>query len=495
MNGLLGSPASFPPSPSDGHKSSDRERVETGSSARPRVLIADDQPDVLGALRLLLKQEGFLITTASSPAEVLAAVQERDFDVALIDLNYSRDTTSGVEGLDLLAQLRQGDPSLPVIVMTAWGSVDGAVEALRRGARDYMTKPWDNERLLLTLRTQIDLSQALRQRARLEQENQRLRGASGDAPIMIARSAAMRPVIELIERVGPSDASVLVTGEHGTGKEVVARALHAASARRGRPLVTVNAGGLSDGVFESELFGHVKGAFTDAKAARVGSFELSHEGTLFMDELANMPLAQQAKVLRVLQTGELHRLGSSKTIMVDVRLITATNADLQREVQEGRFREDLLYRVNTVEIELPPLRDRREDIEPLAAHFLQQVLVRYRRKVAGFRDGAMAALRAHAWPGNVRELQHVIERAVLMARGEWIDAQDLGLRTAPSDSSPDAELPLEEIERRAIKRALQRTRGNVSLAAEHLGLSRSALYRRLERHKLATDGSDADPDR
>ncbi len=462
------------------------------SAAIPRVLLADDQEDVLQALRLLLKGEGFSITTAQSPVEVLAAVKERDFDVALIDLNYSRDTTSGVEGLDLLAQLRKSDPSLPVLVMTAWGSVDGAVEALQRGARDYITKPWDNERLLLTLRTQIELSQALRQRARLEQENERLRAGASDAPILIGNSAAMRPVLEVIERVGPSDASVLVTGEHGTGKEVVARALHAASLRRERPLVTVNAGGLSDGVFESELFGHVKGAFTDAKTARVGSFELAHEGTLFLDELANMPLAQQAKVLRVLQTGELHRLGSSRTVMVDVRLITATNADLAKEVTEGRFREDLLYRVNTVEIALPPLRDRREDIEALAAHFLNGVIRRYRREVAGFRSAAITALRNHPWPGNVRELQHVIERAVLMSRGEWIEAEDLGLREVGPEGSAENELPLEELERRAIKRALQRTKGNVSLAADHLGLSRSALYRRLERHALATDGSDAE---
>lgn len=464
--------------------------VDVTKTAR-RILIADDQSDLLAALRILLRGEGFVVTSVESPQAALAAIAEQDFDVALIDLNYSRDTTSGREGFDLLGEIQSHDRDLPVLVMTAWGSVDGAVEALKRGARDYITKPWENERLLLTLRTQIELSQALRQRQRLEQENQRLRKADSHAPIMIANSPAMRAVLDVIERVGPSDASVLVTGEHGTGKEVVARVLHAQSNRRERPLVTVNAGGLSDGVFESELFGHVKGAFTDAKAARVGSFELAHEGTLFLDELANMPLAQQAKVLRVLQTGELHRLGSSKTTYVDVRLITATNADLEAEVRAGRFREDLLYRVNTVEVSLPPLRDRREDVPYLAKHFLDQVVRRYRRELDGFRDAAMQALQKHGWPGNVRELQHVIERSVLMARGRYIEADDLGLRGREAETPANASLRLEELERDAIKRALNKTGGNVSSAAESLGLSRSALYRRLERYGLGTDGRDS----
>jgi DNA-binding NtrC family response regulator len=456
-----------------------------------RILIADDQSDLLAALRILLRGEGFAVTTVESPQAVLAALDDQEFDVALVDLNYSRDTTSGQEGFDLLTEIQRRDKALPVLVMTAWGSVDGAVEALNRGARDYITKPWENERLLLTLETQIELAQALRHRQRLELENERLRASASEAPVMIAKSAAMRSVLDVIERVGPSDASVLITGEHGTGKEVVARVLHAQSNRRERPLVTVNAGGLSDGVFESELFGHVKGAFTDAKTARVGSFELADQGTLFLDELANMPLPQQAKVLRVLQTGELHRLGSSKTTYVDVRLITATNADLAQDVREGRFREDLLYRVNTVEVALPALRERREDIPHLAAHFLATVLARYRRELGGFREGAMRALQQHGWPGNVRELQHVIERSVLMARGHFIEIEDLGLRTREGEDPATSSLRLEELERDAIKRALTQTGGNVSSAAESLGLSRSALYRRLERYGLGTDGRDS----
>src|SRR5689334_10016044 len=338
------------------------------SPSAPRVLVADDDADVLVALRLLLQDDGFEVETATSPALALQALESREFDVALLDLNYARDTTSGGEGLDLLERLRTLDATLPVVVMTAWGSVEGAVAAVRRGARDYVQKPWDNERLLQTLRTQVTLGRALRVGQRLEQENRLLRREG--APPMIAESAVMRPVLELMSRVGPSEANVLVTGEHGTGKELVARILHASSSRSTRTLVTVNVGGLSEGVFESELFGHVKGAFTGANADRAGRFELADGGTLFLDEIANVPLAQQAKLLRVLQTGEFERVGSARTRAVSVRLVSATNADLRAETAAGRFREDLLFRINTVEVHLPPLRDRRDDIPALAAHFL-----------------------------------------------------------------------------------------------------------------------------
>jgi DNA-binding NtrC family response regulator len=320
----------------------------------PRLLVADDDPAVLEALRLLLKGEGFQVETATSPGGVLSAVETRDFDAALIDMNYTRDTTGGIEGLDLISRIQTLDASLPVMVMTAWGSIEGAVEAMRRGARDYIEKPWDNARLLQQLRTQIELGRAIRMTQRLENENRTLR--RDGTPELVATSPAMQPVLRLMERVAPSDANALVVGEHGTGKEVVARWLHAASARANRPLVTVNLGGLAEGVFESELFGHMRGAFTDAKTDRVGRFELADGGTLFLDEIANLSMSQQAKLLRVLQTGELERVGSSKTRHVDVRVISATNADLAAEVAAGRFREDLLFRINTIEIKLPPLR-------------------------------------------------------------------------------------------------------------------------------------------
>jgi DNA-binding NtrC family response regulator len=457
--------------------------VPTAATAgAPKVLVADDQPDVREALRLLLKGEGYAIETAASPAAVLAAVQARDFDAVLLDLNYARDTTTGREGLALVSELQGIDPTLPTVVMTAWGSVEKAVEAMRRGARDFIEKPWDNARLLATLRTQVELGRALRQSRRLESENRLLR-ADG-APDLIARSPAMRPVLQLVERVAASDANVLITGEHGTGKEVVARRLHAASPRAGKPMVAVNLGGLSEGLFESEMFGHVKGAFTDARTDRIGRFELAEGGTLLLDEIGTLQPRQQAKLLRVLETGEVERVGASRPRRIDVRILSATNADLGAEVEAGRFREDLLFRLNTIEIRLPPLRDRREDLAPLAEHFLRRYAARYRKPIAGLDPEALAALESHAWPGNVRELDHALERAVLMAGGTMLRAADLGLRL-PAGAAPRLEdLPLEEVERVLIRKALERHGGNVSNAAKALGLSRSALYRRLQHHGL-----------
>jgi DNA-binding NtrC family response regulator len=448
----------------------------------PLILIADDQADILEALRLLLKSEGYRTVTANVPEGVVAILEKEQADAALIDLNYTRDTTSGREGLDLLSRIRALDPTLPVIVMTAWGSVDKAVEAMRLGARDFVEKPWDNTRLLTTLRTQLELGRALRVTQRLEQENQLIRRAG--LPDLIAASAAMRPVRELMERVAPSDANILITGEHGTGKEVVARWIHAAGRRHDKPLVVVNVGGLPEGLFESELFGHVKGAFTDAKADRAGRFELAHGGTLFLDEIANLALAQQARLLRVIQSGELERVGSSITRKVDVRVISATNADLRGEVAAGRFREDLLFRLNTIEIQLPPLRERAEDIVALAHYFLKRHAERYEKVRTGFSDGALAALRGHSWPGNVRELDHAVERAVLLSRSTTIEPEDLALSSgAPTAAAPEPR-NLEDVERAAIRKALADHDGNVGAAAQALGLSRSALYRRIQRYGL-----------
>jgi DNA-binding NtrC family response regulator len=449
--------------------------------SEPRVLTADDQPDVLEALRLLLKAEGFQLETASSPAGVLAAIEAREFDVALIDLNYARDTTSGEEGLNLLSRIQGIDPTLPVVVMTAWGSVEVAVEAMRRGARDFVQKPWDNARLLAIIRTQIELSQALRKGQRLEAENSLLRGEG--MPKLIAESSAMQNVLQVIARIGPSDANVLILGENGTGKGVVARALHAVSTRASRPMVIVNSGGVSEGVFESELFGHVRGAFTDAKADRVGRFELADQGTLFLDEIANVPMSQQAKLLRVIETGEFERLGSSRTRRVDTRILSATNANLIDEVTGGRFRQDLLFRLNTIEIRLPPLRDRREDLPLLAQHFLRQHAQRYRKRLTGFESGAMQILLEHPWPGNVRELDHAIERAVLMSTADHIRPEDLSLQ-ARDGARPIEEMSLEQVESLLIRKALARHGGNVSHAAETLGLSRGSLYRRIEKYGL-----------
>ena len=447
-----------------------------------RVLVADDQTDIVDALRLLLSEEGIDVVTARSPAEALERLEAAEFDTAIVDLNYTRDTTSGQEGLDLLERIRAIDANLPVLVMTAWSSVAGAVEAMRRGARDYIEKPWDDDRLLAMVGTQVDLRRAVRRNQRLQEANTRLQ--RGSAMPFIGESPAIRDVRRTIERVAPSDAAVMITGEHGTGKEVVASWVHALSERKGRPLVTMNAGGLAEGIAESELFGHVKGAFTDARFDRLGCFELADEGTLFLDEIANMHVRLQPKLLRVLQTGEVQRVGSSRLRYVNVRVVSATNANLAEEVAEGRFREDLLYRLNTVVIHLPALRERVEDLEPLAAHFLSHYAARYRKPLTGFDGDARAALRAHGWPGNVRELAHTVERAVLMsdAGAASVVGRDLGLGSMPG--RPAEALTLEDAERVFIEKVLSRHGGDVRLAAEQLGMSRSALYRRLQQYGI-----------
>ncbi|HZU10126.1 MAG TPA: sigma-54 dependent transcriptional regulator [Pseudacidobacterium sp.] len=459
-------------------------RLETeAAAAQPsRVLIADDQPSILDALELLLTPEGYQIEKARSPMAVLGALQSGAFDALLVDLNYTRDTTSGKEGLDLLTHIKSLDSQVPVIVMTAWANVEVAVEAMRRGARDFIQKPWDNARLLTILRTQIELHHAVRRAQHLEAENQMLRGQG--LPELIATAPAMQPVLSTIRRIGPSDANVLITGEHGTGKEVVAQMLHALSPRAARSLVAVNTGALPEGTFESELFGHVKGAFTDARTERIGRFELADGGTLFLDEIANVPLRQQAKLLRVLETGEMERVGSSKTRRVNVRVLSATNADLRAEAEQGRFREDLLFRLNTVEIHLPPLRERREDIPLLAGHFLNRYAGRYRKPMEGIDPAAVQVMMQHPWPGNVRELDHTIERAVLMARGTKIEASDLGLNQVRVTAQTLEDMSLEAVESILIRKALARASGNVSQAAEALGLSRGALYRRMEKYGI-----------
>ena len=448
----------------------------------PRVLAADDQQHILDAIELLLRPQGYEVDTARSPALAREALATDSYDAVLIDLNYTRDTTSGQEGLDLLSEIVACDSSIPVIVMTAWGNVELAVEAMRRGARDFIQKPWENERMLAILRTQVELHRALQQAARLDAENRLLR-AEG-RPEFIAAAPSMQTVLEAITRIGPSDANVLIIGEHGTGKEVVAQTLHALSGRGSRPLVAVNTGALPDGVFESELFGHVKGAFTDARADRIGRFELADGGTIFLDEIGNLPLHQQAKLLRVLESGDIERVGSSRARHVNVRVISATNTDLHAACSSGQFREDLLFRLNTVEIHLPALRERREDIPSLAIHFLRRYASRYRRPVEAFDARAVQLLAQYAWPGNVRELEHTIERAVLMCRTREIQPGDLGLNLSRAAGQNLEELSLESVEAILIRKALQRFHGNVSQAAEALGLSRGALYRRMEKYGL-----------
>jgi DNA-binding NtrC family response regulator len=450
----------------------------------PRVLIADDQPEVLSALSFLCTTEGYEPVAVDSPTAVLTKIGREDFDVGLIDLNYRNDRQTGIEGLSLLKSIREIDPSLPIIVMTAYASIQIAVEAIRLGAKDFLQKPWENERLLSILRTQIALRNALKGKERLEAENSVLRGTTVSMEGFVGASSAMQEVQQMIEQVAPSDANLLITGENGTGKSVVARMVHQLSARASQPLITVNMGGLPEGVFESEMFGHVKGAFTDAKVDRAGRFELADHGTLFLDEIANLTATQQTKLLRVLETGEFERVGSSKTRRADVRLLSATNADLRKEIDAGKFREDLFFRLNTIQIHLPALRERIADIAILAEQFLGEFVKRYRKQITGIHPDAIAALLAYGWPGNVRELRHVLERAVLLARSDKVQASDLGLQGTQSKSTSLDEMDLDSAEALLIRRALARTQGNALLAAKALGLSRSAFYRRLQKHKI-----------
>ncbi|HET7609584.1 MAG TPA: sigma-54 dependent transcriptional regulator [Gammaproteobacteria bacterium] len=448
---------------------------------QPRIFVADDQRDVVESLRLLLKSEGYAAETFGNTESLVGALRERTADAVLMDLNYTRDTTSGDEGLDAVTRIRSFDAHTPIVLMTAWGTINLAVEGMRRGAQDFIEKPWDNERLLAVLRTQVALGRALQRARTLEAENRQLVGG-GDS--LIAESPAMQPVLETIERVAPTDANVLITGESGCGKGLVARLIHEGSPRRERSLITVNIGSLAETVFESEMFGHVKGAFTDAKNDRVGRFELADGGTLFLDEIANIPVAQQGRLLRVLEDGQFERLGSSRTQRADVRVLAATNADIDAEITAGRFRADLLYRLNTIHIHLPPLRERGDDILRLAQRFLTQHAQHHRRGVTQFSEPALSALRRYSWPGNVRELNHVIERAVLMARGSAIEPADLRLIAAPPSSADRRPMTLDEVELDAIRAALARHDGNVVAAAEELGMSRSALYRRMEKFGL-----------
>ncbi len=454
---------------------------------KPRLLIADDQADVRQALGMLFRSEGYAVELVPSPEAAEDAVRGGEFDAVLADLNYSRDTTSGREGMELVQRIAALQPDLPVIVMTAWGTIELAVEAMRLGARNFVEKPWDNAKLTSLIKNQVELSRALRRSARLEAENALLRGES--VREFIAQSGAMRPVVEMIRKVAPSDANVLITGEPGTGKSLFARLIHENSARAAGPFVAVNMGGIPETMFESEMFGHVRGAFTDAKNDRTGRFELASDGTLFLDEIGNIPFAQQPKLLRVLEDGQFERIGSSRTQRADVRVISATNADLRAATEAGEFRKDLLFRLNTVEIRIPALRERRDDILPLAQLALEKLNRKYRRDVDGFETDAAEWLRAYAWPGNVRELSHVVERAVLLCDRSRIRLADLATLLQENPPAVDhGSVPgvptLEAAELELIRRALEYCEGNVNRAAELLGISRSAMYRRIEKYAL-----------
>jgi len=462
----------------------------TGSSKATSILIADDQDDVREALRLLLLRHGHVLMQATTPAEVRTQIKNEAPAIVLLDMNYQRDTTSGQEGLELIEWISSQHPDTAVVAMTAWGSIDLATSAIRAGASDFIEKPWDNNRLLSIIKVQSEFRQATRQSqkyqtiAALQQQQ-----TDGD---MVAESAAMQKVIAMLQQVAAADASILLRGENGTGKNLLAEQIHAWSGRADKPLISVNMGSIPENLFESEMFGHVRGAFTDAREGRIGRFELADGGTLFLDEIGNLPLPQQAKLLRVLESGDFEKVGASKTQHSDVRIISASNADLEGMVADNSFRKDLYYRLQTVEVTIPPLRERSADIVPLARHFLQRHSSRYRKPIEGLSAAAEKVLQAYSWPGNVRELAHVIERGVLLSSGARLQPEDLSLQSAALDmsasaaqlSDSDSDLTLDELECRHIRSALQHCQGNIADTAKRLGISRAALYRRMEKHQL-----------
>ena len=463
---------------------------------RPAVLIVDDNEDVLTALRLLLQDLAPTVHTARSPAALPTLLRERRYDCVLLDMNFSRDASTGREGLEWLGKVRQLDPDAVVVMITGYGDVDLAVRAMKRGAADFVTKPWSNARLVAAVQAAVRLRAERERRPGPPEplaepaDDGRQPDPGGGLGEMLGRSPAMRALFETLRKVAPTDANVLVLGENGTGKELVARAVHRLSRRAGAPFVSVDLGAIPAGLFESQLFGHRRGAFTGAEADREGSVEAAAGGTLFLDEIGNAGAAEQAKLLAVLQRREVVRVGETAARPVDVRLVSATNADLARRVAEGGFRQDLLYRVNTVELRLPPLRERGGDLDLLADHFLDRYARRYGRDLGGFTEAARDAMRGYAWPGNVRELEHTVERAVILADGSRVGPSDLqfsGAGPAPDGVSGVAlggSLDLEEIERAAVRRALSKHGGNITRAADDLGLTRKSLYRRIEKYGL-----------
>jgi len=452
-----------------------------------KILIIDDDEDVLLAAKLLLKKHAQSVLIEQNPKKIPFLLNNDTYDVILLDMNFSKDITSGKEGFHWLNVIKTKDPQAVVILITAFGDVEMAVKALKEGATDFVLKPWQNEKLLATLASASKLKKSYKEVDRLKKAKQLLeQDINQPFKDIIGTSPAMNKVYQLVDKVGKTEANVLILGENGTGKELIARAIHQKSLRKDNVFVGVDMGAITETLFESELFGHKKGAFTDAKNDRAGRFEIANEGTIFLDEIGNLSLSLQSKLLAVLQNREVTRLGTNNPIAIDIRLVCATNMPIEEMVGENTFRQDLLYRINTVEIKLPALRERQEDITMLSEHFLSMYAKKYRKDLKGLTDAALDHLRRYPWPGNVRELQHAIERAIIMTENNQLDEEDfLFLTASTKDLSPQIDnYNLDEIERGVIHRAIEKHSGNISKAAKELGLTRASLYRRLEKHGL-----------
>jgi two-component system response regulator HydG len=452
-----------------------------------KILAVDDNEDILFALRLLLKQHVETITTLNNPEKLPELLAREYFDVILLDMNFTKDAISGQEGFDWLGKIMDVDPKAVVVFITAYGDAEKAVKAIKSGATDFVLKPWQNEKLLATISSSVKL-----RRSRLEADELRVKqkemSAVMDQPFVdfVGNSVKMQEVFSTIKKVALTDANVLILGENGTGKELVARALHRNSPRRDEVFISVDLGSISETLFESELFGHEKGAFTDAKKEKPGRFEIASKGTLFLDEIGNLSLPLQTKLLTAIERREVTRVGSNKSVPVDVRMICATNNDVYDMVSNNSFRQDLLYRINTIEVHLPPLRERGDDIDLLANHFLKIFSKKYKKSIRGITSAAIKKLMHYSWPGNVRELQHAIERAIIMTESQNLEPDDFVLAT-PRKKSGELEFEnfnLEEIEKQIIEKVLRQNQGNITLAAHELGLTRTSLYRRMEKHGL-----------
>jgi two-component system response regulator HydG len=452
------------------------------------ILIVDDNEDLLFAAKMLLKKHAKEVTIEKDPRKIPFLINNYNYDVILLDMNFTEDTTSGKEGFHWLRQIKEIEPKAVVILITAFGDVEMAVQALKEGATDFILKPWQNEKLLATLSAAVKLKESYNEVEKLSKKQKQLQSEL-KKPFndIIGNSASMRNVFSIIDKVAKTDANVLILGENGTGKELIARAIHDRSQRRDEIFVTVDMGAITESLFESELFGHKKGSFTDAKEDRAGRFEVADNGTLFLDEIGNLNMPLQSKLLTVLQRREVTRIGTNKSIPIDIRLICATNMPLHEMIMENAFRQDLLYRINTVEIFLPPLRERLDDIPVLADHFLKSYANKYRKHFKGFKSNALQLLQHYSWPGNIRELQHAIERAIIMSEGDELDSRDfffLSAKPSPEKITTSNTYNLDEVEKNMIQKAIDKNGGNISKAAKDLGLTRASLYRRLEKYGL-----------
>lgn len=452
-----------------------------------KILIIDDDEDVLLAAKMFLKKHAKEVIIEKNPKKIPFLLNHDTYDVILLDMNFSHDTTSGKEGFYWLSQIMEADPKAVVILITAFGDVEMAVRALKEGATDFVLKPWQNEKLLATITSANKLKNSYNEVEQLQKAKKQLEDdLSQPFKDIIGESAGMKNIFSIIDKVADTDANILILGENGTGKEVIARAIHQRSLRRNNVFVGVDMGSIPESLFESELFGHKKGAFTDAKDDRTGRFEVANGGSLFLDEIGNLSMPMQSKLLTVLQRREIIRVGSNKPVKIDVRLIFATNMPLYEMVHENKFRQDLLYRINTVEIHLPPLRERREDIQPLAEHFLKMYCKKYRKPLKKLSASLIKEFQTYHWPGNIRELQHAVERAIIMSDGVTLSPEDfffLNQKQEGKDKNLDT-LNLDDVEKNIIHRAIDKHNGNISKAAKDLGLTRASLYRRLEKYGI-----------